>query len=206
MYNYVLSERRKAMDYKFFAMISRMKYINRWALMRNTINENISEHSLETAFIAHALALLGNKRLGKSYNAERAALLAMYHDATEIITGDLPTPIKYYNKQIKSVYNEIEENAERQMLSFLPEDLREEYIPLFSHTEADADLRKLVKAADKLSALIKCVEERRMGNVDFRSAEESTLDSIRKLGCPEAEMFLEDFMPSYDLTLDEQAK
>lgn len=192
------------MDYKFFAMISRMKYIDRWALMRNTINENISEHSLETAFIAHALALLGNKRLGKSYDPERCALLAMYHDATEIITGDLPTPIKYYNKQIKSVYNEIEENAERQMLSYLPEDLRDEYRPLFSRTEEEADLWKLVKAADKLSALIKCVEERRMGNTDFASAEKSTLESVKALDCPEADIFLTEFMPSYDLTLDEQ--
>lgn len=181
-----------------------MKYIDRWALMRNTINENISEHSLETAFIAHALALLGNKRLGKSYDPERCALLAMYHDATEIITGDLPTPIKYYNKQIKSVYNEIEENAERQMLSYLPEDLRDEYRPLFSRTEEEADLWKLVKAADKLSALIKCVEERRMGNTDFASAEKSTLESVKALDCPEADIFLTEFMPSYDLTLDEQ--
>ncbi len=192
------------MSYKFFAMISRMKYIDRWSLMRNTINENISEHSLEVAFIAHALALMGNKRLGKSYSPERAALLAMYHDATEIITGDLPTPIKYYNKQIKSVYNEIEENAERQLLSYLPDDLRDEYAPLFSHTEDDAGLWKLVKAADKLSALIKCVEERRMGNEDFASAEKSTLAAVKALECPEAEMFLTDFMPSYDLTLDEQ--
>lgn len=193
------------MDYKFFAMISRMKYINRWALMRNTINENISEHSLEVAFIAHALALLGNKRFGKHYNAERAALLAMYHDTTEIITGDLPTPIKYYNKQIKSVYNEIEENAERQMLSYLPDDLREEYASIFSPPPEDAELRPLVKAADKLSALIKCIEERRMGNVDFKSAEEATLAAIHKLDCEEAEIFLAEFIPPYDLTLDEQA-
>ncbi len=193
------------MDYKFFAMISRMKYIDRWALMRNTISENLSEHSLEVAFIAHALALLGNKRLAKSYNAERAALLAMYHDTTEIITGDLPTPIKYYNKQIKSVYNEIEENAERQMLSYLPDDLREEYVSIFRHTDEERDLWRLVKAADKLSALIKCIEERRMGNEDFRSAEVSTLAAIHKLDCEEAEMFLAEFIPSYDLTLDEQA-
>ena len=193
------------MDYKFFAMISRMKYINRWALMRNTISENISEHSLEVAFIGHALALLGNKRLGRDYNAERVALLAMYHDTTEIITGDLPTPIKYYNKQIKSVYNEIEENAERQMLSYLPEDLREEYTSIFMHSDEERELWSLVKAADKLSALIKCIEERRMGNVDFKSAEESTLEAIHKLNCEEAEMFLAEFIPSYDLTLDEQA-
>ena len=192
------------MDHKYFAMISRMKYINRWALMRSTITENISEHSLETAFIAHALALIGNKRLGKSYNAERAALLAMYHDATEIITGDLPTPIKYYNRQIRSVYNEIEDNAERQMLSYLPEDLRSEYEPLFSRTEEEAELWRLVKAADKLSALIKCIEEKRMGNADFASAEKSTLELIKSLGCEEADIFLTEFIPSFDLTLDEQ--
>lgn len=192
------------MDYKFFAVISRMKYINRWALMRNTITENISEHSLETAFIAHALALLGNKRLGKSYNAERCALLAMYHDATEILTGDLPTPIKYYNKQIKNVYDEIEQNAETKMLSYLPDDLREEYAPLFGKTDDEAELWKLVKAADKLSALIKCVEERRMGNSDFASAEKSTLEAVHQLDLQEAEIFLDEFMPSYYLTLDEQ--
>ncbi|MBR4555672.1 MAG: 5'-deoxynucleotidase [Ruminococcus sp.] len=193
------------MDHKFFAMISRMKYIDRWALMRNTISENISEHSLETAFIAHALAVIGNRRLGKSYNADRCAVLAMYHDAAEIITGDLPTPIKYYNKQIKSVYNEIEENAERQMLSYLPEDIRQDYVSVFSHDEAEADLWRLVKAADKLSALIKCIEERRMGNADFRKAEESTLKAITALGCEEADIFLAEFIPPYDLTLDEQA-
>lgn len=172
--------------------------------MRNTITENISEHSLETAFIAHALALMGNKRLGKSYNAERCALLAMYHDTTEIITGDLPTPVKYYNKQIRNVYNEIEENAEKQLLSYLPEDLRSEYEPLFSKTELEAELWKLVKAADKISALIKCVEERQMGNGDFASAEKSTLEAIHALNVPEAEMFLDEFIPSYNLTLDEQ--
>lgn len=192
------------MESKFFAVISRMKYINRWALMRNTISENISEHSLEVAFVAHALALLGNKRLGKSYNPERCALLAMYHDATEIITGDLPTPIKYYNKQIKSVYNEIEDNAEKQLISYLPEDLREEYASLFSRTDEECEHWRLVKAADKISALIKCVEERRMGNTDFASAEKSTLQAIHELNVAEAEMFLQEFMPSYNLTLDEQ--
>lgn len=192
------------MESKFFAVISRMKYINRWALMRNTISENISEHSLEVAFIAHALALLGNKRLGKSYNPERCTLLAIYHDATEIITGDLPTPIKYYNKQIKSVYNEIEDNAEKQLISYLPEDLREEYALLFSRTDEESEHWRLVKAADKISALIKCVEERRMGNTDFASAEKSTLQAIHELNVAEAEMFLQEFMPSYNLTLDEQ--
>ncbi len=196
----------QAMSQKFFAVISRMKYINRWALMRNTINENISEHSLETAFIAHALALIRNRRFGGSANPERCALLAMYHDATEIITGDLPTPVKYYNKEIRSVYGEIERNASEQLLGYLPEDLREDYRSLLSAQEGDAGLWKLVKAADKLSALVKCLEERRMGNDDFQSAEEATLQSIHALNLPEAEVFLEEFIPAYSLTLDEQAK
>lgn len=196
------------MSQKFFAVISRMKYINRWALMRNTINENISEHSLETAFIAHALALIRNRRFGGSVNAERAALLAMYHDATEIITGDLPTPVKYYNKEIRSVYGEIERNATEQLLGYLPDDLRDDYRDLFDTGkagDADKELWPLVKAADKISALIKCLEERRMGNNDFQSAEKATLAAIHALNLPEAEVFLDEFIPAYSLTLDEQA-
>lgn len=193
------------MENKFFAVISRLKYINRWSLMRNTINENLSEHSLETAFIAHALATLRNKRFGGNVNAERCALLAMYHDVTEIITGDLPTPVKYYNKEIKSAYNEIEDNAKKQMLTYLPEDIRDEYEPLFSRTQEEVELWDIVKAADKISALIKCVEERQMGNNDFASAEKSTYNAVKALNLPEADMFLEEFMPSYQLTLDEQA-
>lgn len=192
------------MESKFFAVISRMKYINRWSLMRNTIPENISEHSVETAFIAHALALLRNKRFGGNINAERCALIAIYHDVSEIITGDLPTPVKYYNKDIKSAYGEIENNALDQLLSYLPDDLKEEYRAVFFAGEEERELWTLVKAADKISALIKCVEERRMGNSDFASAEKSTLEAIHRLNVPEAEVFLEEFMPSYNLTLDEQ--
>ena len=192
------------MESKFFAVISRMKYINRWSLMRNTIPENISEHSIETAFIAHAFALLRNKRFGGNINAERCALIAIYHDVSEIITGDLPTPVKYYNKDIKSAYGEIENNALDQLLSYLPDDLKEEYRAVFFADEEERELWTLVKAADKISALIKCVEERRMGNSDFASAEKSTLEAIHRLNVPEAEVFLEEFMPSYNLTLDEQ--
>ncbi len=189
---------------KFFAVISRMKYINRWSLMRNTLTENISEHSLETAFIAHALALLRNKRFGGNVNAERCALLAMYHDVTEIITGDLPTPVKYYNSEIKEVYGDIEDKANKQLLSYIPDDLVDEYTAIFGRTEEESELWDLVKAADKISALIKCVEERQMGNSDFLLAEKSTIESIHALKVPEADMFLEDFMSSFNLTLDEQ--
>lgn len=192
-------------DSKFFAVISRMKYINRWALMRNTITENISEHSLETAFIAHCLALLRNKRFGGNVNPERCALLAMYHDTTEIITGDLPTPIKYYSKEIKGAYDEIEEKAERTLIGYLPEDLQDEYKSLFSRTEEEGELWDLVKGADKLSALIKCIEERKMGNADFASAEKATLDALNKMDIPEVKVFLDEFIPAYNLTLDEQA-
>ncbi|WP_295208434.1 5'-deoxynucleotidase [Ruminococcus sp.] len=190
---------------KFFAVISRMKYINRWALMRNTITENISEHSLEVAFIAHVLALLRNKRFGGNVSPERCALLAMYHDTTEIITGDLPTPIKYYSREIRGAYDEIEQKAKNTLISYLPDDLKEDFEPLFCKTDEEAELWKLVKAADKLSALIKCLEERQMGNNDFLSAEKSTLESIKSMNIPEAQVFLDEFIPAYTLTIDEQA-
>ena len=190
---------------KFFAVISRMKYINRWALMRNTINENISEHSLEVAFIAHVLALIRNKRFGGNVSPERCALLAMYHDVTEIITGDLPTPIKYYSPEIKGAYDEIEQKAKNTLVSYLPDDLKEDFEPLFCKTPQEEEAWTLVKAADKLSALIKCLEERQMGNTDFASAEKSTLESIVAMNIPEANVFLDEFIPAYTLTLDEQA-
>lgn len=193
-------------EQKFFAIISRMKYINRWGLMRNTINENISEHSLETAFIAHVLALYRNVRFGGNVDPERAALLAMYHDATEIITGDLPTPVKYYNAEIKAEYDKVEKMAEEKLLSYLPEDLRGYYAPLFSKTEEDKELWVVVKAADKLSALIKCIEERQMGNSDFTEAEKSTLQAVHDMALPEAEEFISEFLSAYHLTLDGQTK
>lgn len=191
---------------KFFSIISRMKYINRWGLMRNTITENISEHSLETAFIAHVLALYRNVRFDGNVDPERAAVLAMYHDVTEIITGDLPTPVKYYNSEIKAEYDKVEQMANRQMLSYLPSDLREYYRPLFEKDEKDEELWHIVKAADKLSALIKCIEERQMGNLDFSQAEKSTLKAVHDMELPEAEEFIREFLPSYNLTLDDQAK
>lgn len=192
------------MENKFFAIISRMKYINRWGLMRNTITENISEHSLETAFIAHVLALYRNVRFGGNVDPERVALLAMYHDVTEIITGDMPTPVKYYNAEIREQYDKVEKIAEKKLLGFLPDDLREHYAPLFGKTEEEKDLWQLVKAADKLSALIKCLEERQMGNGDFAAAEKSTLKAVHEMKLPEAEEFMREFLTSYNLTLDDQ--
>ena len=182
-----------------------MKYINRWALMRNTINENISEHSLEVAFIAHVLALIRNKRFDGNVSPERCALLAMYHDVTEIITGDLPTPIKYYSHEIKGAYDGIEQKAKNTLVSYLPDDLKDDFEPLFCKTSQEEEAWTLVKAADKLSALIKCLEERQMGNTDFASAEKSTLEAIVAMNIPEANVFLDEFIPAYTLTLDEQA-
>lgn len=193
------------MSSKFFAILSRMKYINRWGLMRNTIVENISEHSLETAFVAHLLAVLRNKRFGGNVNAERCALLAMYHDTTEILTGDLPTPVKYFNPDIKKAYDAVEQTAIDKMISYLPDDIKSEYVPLFQKQECDEELWVLVKVADKISALIKCIEERQMGNSDFKKAEKSTLEAIRNMKIPEADMFIDEFIPYYNLTLDEQA-
>ncbi len=190
---------------QFFSMLSRMKYINRWGLMRNTITENISEHSLDVAFIAHALAIIKNKRFNGNVNAERTALLAMFHDTTEILTGDLPTPIKYYNSQIKEAYKEVENIAKSKLLSYLPEDLREEYSDIYAEDKKDAELLKLIKAADKISALIKCIEEKRMGNTDFDKAEESILKSILEIDLPEVKCFIDEFIPAFKLTLDDQA-
>ena len=191
--------------YHFFAMLSRMKYINRWGLMRNTRSENISEHSLDVAVIAHALAVLRNTRFNGNVDPGRAALLAMFHDMTEIITGDLPTPVKYYNQEIRKAYRQVEATAQKRLLSMLPGDLRPAYEPLILQNQpGDAELLKLVKAADKLAALIKCVEERAMGNAEFRKAEDAQREAILKMELPEAECFLREFLPSYSLTLDEQ--
>lgn len=191
------------MEYHFFAMMSRMKYIERWALMRNSIGENISEHSLEVSMIAHVLAVIGNKRFHKALNAEKAALIGLYHDATEIITGDMPTPIKYYNRDIVDAFKKIEENAADQLLSMLPPDIREEYETVFFVKEEEEYLWKLVKAADKLSALIKCIEEGKAGNTEFISARISIEDNLYKMGIAEAEEFMKEFLPSYQKTLDD---
>jgi 5'-deoxynucleotidase len=191
------------MENSFYAMISRMKYIERWALMRNSITENISEHSLEVSILAHALAIIGNERLGKQVNAEKAALIGIYHDATEIITGDMPTPIKYFNESIQGAFKAVEHAAAERLLMMLPEDIRKSYETIFFPMEEEADLWKLVKAADKLSALIKCIEERKAGNSEFISAEKSLRNILETMGLEEVNIFMKDFLPAYDKTLDE---
>ena len=188
----------------FFAIISRMKYIDRWALMRNTHSENLSEHSLDTAIIAHALAVIRNRRFGGNINPERAALLAIFHDVPEVITGDMPTPVKYFSSEIRRAYAGVESAAENRLLSLLPEDMRDEYIPLITHEGEYAQLLKIVKCADKLSALIKCIEEEKAYNKEFSAAKAATIQSIRELGLPEGIEFLEKFIPPFELTLDDQ--
>lgn len=186
----------------FFAFISRMKYINRWALMRNTNYETLSQHSFEVASLAHALAVIGNRRLGKNYDTARAALLGLYHDAPEIITGDMPTPVKYHSGEMREAFATVERYAGERLLSMLPEDMQPDFRPLLQEDGADAALHKLVKAADKLSAYIKCVEERKAGNTEFKEAEKTTKAALEELGCPEAEIFIAEFLRAYELPLD----
>ena len=190
----------------FFAMVSRMKYINRWALMRNEHSENLCEHSFEVSVIAHALAVIGNKRFGKSLDGERAALLGLYHDTPETLTGDMPTPVKYYSEEVRLAYKTVEENACRSLVEMLPEDFREDFAPMFIPEESDRELWQLVKAADKISALIKCNEEKKAGNSEFIKAGEGIRESIDAMGLPEAMVFVEEFLPAFDLTLDELRK
>ena len=195
------------MTHNFFATLSRMKYIERWALMRNARTETLSEHTLDVAMIAHARCVIGNVRYGRSLDADRAALIGLYHDASEIITGDMPTPVKYYNRDIRDAYREVEHVAEMRLLEQLPEDIRGVYAEIFDGTGAEEDkyMRRLVKAADKLSALIKCMEESGAGNGEFRSAQISTEKSVQKMAeeLPEVRVFLDEFLPPYGSTLDE---
>ena len=188
----------------FFAMHSRMKYINRWALMRNTQSENISEHSNDVAAIAHAIAVIKNVRFGGNVNAERAALFGLYHDMPEIITGDMPTPVKYHSSTMRREFQQVESLACEKLLSMLPEDMKPYYEDCFFPKEGDEALWKIVKAADKISALMKCIEEQNAGNREFDAALESTREAVKKLALPEAEAFIDDFIPSFFLSLDEQ--
>ena len=195
------------MDYHFFATVSRMKYIERWALMRSSRRENLSEHTLEVAMIAHALCLIANVRYGRHLNSERAAVIAMYHDVSEIITGDLPTPVKYGNSDIRDSYKEVEKEARIRLLKQLPHDLRTEYTDIMMEEAPqpeDKYLYDLVKAADRLSAYIKCIEERQSGNREFDTACESTRDKLEEMArrLPEVKDYMEEFLPSYGETLD----
>ncbi len=185
----------------FFAYISRMRFIQRWALMRNTAQENVQEHSHQVAVLAHALAVIRNEKFGGTVDAGAVATAALYHDASEILTGDMPTPIKYDNPDIQRAYKEVEAVAERKLLHLLPEELRSAYAPLL--TIQDEEVHRLVKAADKLSAYIKCVEELKAGNNEFREAAAQTRRALEENALPEVTYFMETFLPSFSLTLDE---
>ena len=187
----------------FFALLSRMRFIARWGLMRSSIPENVQEHSHETAVYAHALGLIRREVFHKDCNAERLAVLALYHDASETLTGDLPTPVKYYDRRIRSAYKDVERRAEEKLLTLLPEELRAAYAAVLSPAEGEAELWALVKAADKLSALTKCIAERKAGNLEFLSAETATRAAIEKMALPEAQWFLDHCIPAYELNLDE---
>ena len=191
------------MNNSFFALAFRMKYINRWGLMYSARNETLSEHCADTAILAHALAIIGNKIFGKDYDADRVMTLAMYHDMCEVYTGDMPTPVKYSNDEIKKVYKEIERLSFDRILSKLPLEIRDEYENILKPTGKDSEYHILVKAADKLSALLKCIEEKHMGNPEFDSAYKSILSSIEKNPCEELKYFMANFLDSFTLTLDE---
>ena len=189
--------------YHFFSYMARMKHIKRWGLMRNTREENIQEHSLQTAMIAHALALIKNRMFGGNVNAERVLALAVYHEAGEVITGDLATPIKYFNPEIKTAYKLIERVAEEKLVDMLPEALKGDYESLILDRDAEGELYAIVKAADKICAYLKCVEELSAGNSEFEKAKNAIEKTIKEMDRPEVNYFMETFVPSFELTLDE---
>ena len=187
---------------EFYALLGRMRYITRWGLMRNTFSENIQEHSHQVAVLAHALALIRREILRlDGPDPDRCAVAALYHDASEILTGDLPTPIKYYNPEIKDAYKQVERIAGERLLAMLPQQLRESYAHYV--LEDDRDLEPIVKAADKLSAYIKCIEEQKAGNTEFDSAAEQTLKAMKSMNRPELDWFLENCMEPFRLNLDQ---
>lgn len=185
----------------FFAYLSRMKFIKRWGLMHNTYVENVQEHSLRVAQIAHALALIRNRRFEGSVNPDRVTVLALYHDAGEVLTGDLPSPIKYFNPEIQKAYHTIEASAAEKLIDMVPDELSEDFRSVL--LPSDDEHVRIVKAADKLCAYIKCLEEMAAGNREFSKAEQSLRKAVEELELPEVEYFLETFVPSFRLTLDE---
>ena len=185
----------------FFALLSRMRYIGRWGLMRSSIPENVQEHTCETAVYAHALGIIRRDVLGKPCDAERLAVLALYHDASEILTGDLPTPIKYHDKKIRSAYKAVEAAATEKLVNMLPTELQKSYEPVLN--PRDEELMTLVKAADKLSALVKCIEERKAGNREFAGAEAQTRSSLEAMALPEVSWFMDRCLSAFEKNLDE---
>jgi len=187
----------------FFAYISKIRWIMRWGLKRNAIPENVMEHSWEVATIAHSLAVIGNRRFGGNYDPNAVATAALYHDVSEVITGDMPTPIKYHSSGMQRAFKEVEVQAEKELVELLPEDLREDYKPLVISSRVPPDVARLIKGADTIAAYLKCQEELKAGNNEFSKAAEDIAARLQSFGLPEANTFLEIFAPSYKLTLDE---
>ncbi|AHI28505.1 5'-deoxynucleotidase [Marinobacter similis] len=186
----------------FFAYISRLRWIRRWGLMRNAIEENVATHSWEVATLAHALALIRNRHFGGQVNADRIATAALYHDATEVITGDMPTPVKYHSKVMREAFGDIEHKAEGELLALLPEDLRADFAPYVQESKLPAEDRELIKAADRLSAWLKCQAEIRAGNSEFEPAANQIKARLDEDGLREVAYFMDVFAPSYDKPLD----
>ena len=189
------------MIYSFFAHMARLKLITRWSLMRNTQPENDAEHSLQVAMIAHGIALMGRDRYGRDVNPEHVLSLAVYHDATEVMTGDLPTPVKYHSDALRGAYKQLETLSAERLLRFLPDDLRPSMTPYLKQEKGYE--KDIVRAADKISAYIKCLEEQRAGNREFDYAAENIRRALAETDLPEVQDFLRDFLPAFDMTLDE---
>lgn len=187
----------------FFAFLARMQYINRWGLMRNTQPENIKEHSLDVAMLAHALVVIRNTYYDGTLDPNQAALYGIFHDASEIFTGDMPTPVKYFNPHFKRSFHQLEDRARKKLLAMLPPELSSVYEPLFFFEEQDEEYKPIIKAADKIAALIKCIAEEKSGNLEFKRAGEEHLESLRKSPLSEVVYFLDHFLPGYRLSLDE---
>lgn len=189
------------MTSKFFAFLGRMKLIDRWALMRNTSVEDVAQHTMQVAMIAHALCVIENTLFGGDYDADRAAVLALYHESAEVVTGDLPTPVKYYDDDINRAYKNIEHRAEQKLIDTLPEELKSAFAPFVKPDKNDREY-VFVKRADKMSALVKCVEELAVGNNEFKNAYDATVKSLNEVSEKSVKYFLETFIPAYSMSLD----
>ena len=191
------------MDYNFFAFVNRMKYIQRWSLMRNATTDNLQEHSLQTAMIAHMLVLIDNKRFGGKLDAEKAAVFALYHDAAETVTGDMPTPVKYFDDNMRTTYGKIEEMANEKLIAKLPDEFKDDFRNILEFEEISPEYKPFIKAADKISAYLKCIEEEKFGNKEFIGAKESILKYINNMNLKAADYFVENFVGAFEKTLDE---
>ncbi len=193
------------MNHYFYSMVLRMKYVDRWGLMRNSRSENLSEHATDVAILVHALAVLGNTRFQKSYDPYYLATVALFHDVSEILTGDLPTPVKYQNPEIVKAYKALEQDANDRLLQLLPADLQPAYQPLLQ-ADLTTEQKTLLKAADKLAALIKCMEEEHVGNQEFSVAKQAQLEALQAMHLAEVDCFLAEFLDGFGKTLDEQSR